>query len=86
MRRQVGRMALLAARIIAIRDECGMAAAFLSNRRSMGLRELEQCARLSDALGATQDFLKSTVVQLELARRKRAKSAASSGGPMDNFR
>jgi hypothetical protein len=62
---------LLAAQIAAIRDECHETVKILSTRRPSSNAELAQCVYLGDKLDATNRFLKSTVAQMAILRRKR---------------
>jgi hypothetical protein len=67
---------LLAAQIAAVRDECNRAADALSNRSSLSEVTLRECARLGDSLEATQRFLKFSVAQIAIMRRKRRRGEA----------
>ena len=73
----IGRTARLACQIDAMRAGCCKAAEILSNRKPLDESELEECARLDDALAEAQRLLKSTVggiIMSRLKRRSRAKS------------
>lgn len=67
----IGRTALLAFQINSLRDECCVAADKLLRQKSVDEAELEECARLDDALAEAQCLLKTTVAKISLARLKR---------------
>ena len=71
VRLPIGRAARLAFQIEAMRVECCQAAEILMRQKRLDESELEECARLDDALAATQRLLKSTVTGITLARIKR---------------
>jgi hypothetical protein len=68
----IGRTARIAYEIDAMRQACCRAAAVTMNRGPLDEEELEECARLDDALAAAQRILKTTVrdvMMMRLARR-----------------
>lgn len=67
----IGRTALLAFQINSLRDECCEAADRLLRQKSLDEAELEECARLDDALAEAQRVLKSAVAQISYLRLKR---------------
>lgn len=71
VRLPIGRTARLAFQIQAMRMECCRAAKTLMKRRQLNEEELEECARLDDALASAHRLLKSTVARITLARIKR---------------
>lgn len=67
----------MAFQIQAMRADCCKAAAALTRQRRLDECELDECARLDDALAEAQRLLKSTVAQIvmsRLTRRSRVKS------------
>ena len=75
VRLPIGRTARLAMLIETMRSECCAAAAKLMKQRQPDLDELEECARLDDALAHAHRVLKSTVTRVTLARLKRRSQA-----------
>lgn len=72
----IGRTARIAYEIDAMRLACSKAAEAVVRRKPIDEMELEECARLDDALAEAQRLLKSTVriVMIDrLNRRSRAK-------------
>jgi hypothetical protein len=72
----LGRAGLLAAQINSLRDECCEAAERLLRQEPLNEAELDECARLDDALAEAQRVLKSTIASIacsRLLRRSRAK-------------
>lgn len=72
----VGRAGLLAAQINSLRDECCAAAEKMLRQKNFDEAELDECARLDDALAEAQRVLKSVVARIacsRLARRSQAK-------------
>src|SRR5262245_42896564 len=67
----IGRTARIACQIEALRWECCKAAQILSDPRTLDESELEECARLDDALAEAQKLLKSAVGRLILSRLRR---------------
>ncbi len=67
----IGRVAQFAFEIEALRAECCAAAHLLVKESPINEAELEECARLDDALTVAQRTLKSTVAQVMLSRLKR---------------
>ncbi len=67
----IGRAAQTAFQIEALRAECCAAAHLLSNEIPLDEAELEECARLDDALAEAQRLLKSTVAGVMISRLKR---------------
>lgn len=61
----------MAFQIEAMRAECCAAAQLLVNEEAENGAELEECARLDDALAGAQRLLKSTVANVMIARLKR---------------
>lgn len=55
----------------ALRAECCAAAHLLANETPLNEAELEECARLDDALAEAQKRLKSTVAGVMISRLKR---------------
>jgi hypothetical protein len=64
----IGRTARLAFEIDAIRTGCCKAATALMKKKPLDEVELEECARLDDALAAAQQLLKRTVRSIMLSR------------------
>ncbi len=71
----LGRAGLLAFQINSLRDECCEAAAKLMRQKTLNEAELEEAARLDDALAATQAILKTAVSRIALSRLKRRSPA-----------
>jgi hypothetical protein len=67
----IGRAAQVAFQIEALRAECCAAAYLLANETPLNEAELEECARLDDALAEAQRRLKSTVAGVMISRLKR---------------
>ena len=67
----IGRTAQVAFQIEAMRAECCAAAHLLVNEAPLNEAELEECARLDDALAKAQILLKSTVAGVMISRLKR---------------
>jgi hypothetical protein len=73
----IGRTARIAFQIQAMRKDCCKAAAALARQERLDECELEECARLDDALAEAQRLLKSRVAEIVMARltrRSRVKS------------
>ncbi len=64
----IGRTARIAFEMDAMRGDCCKAAAFLAKGKALDEEELEDCARLDDALAAAQRILKKTVRRIMLSR------------------
>ena len=71
VRLPIGRTARLAVQIDAVRLECCQAADLLMKQKKLDEPELDECARLDDALAAAHRLLKSTVTRITIARIKR---------------
>ena len=71
----IGRAARLEFEIDAVRVECCQAAELLMRQKPLDEAELDECARLDDALGAAQRVLKSTVAGITISRLKRRSQA-----------
>lgn len=67
----IGRVAHVAFQIESLRAECCAAAEKLANAKNLNEAELEECARLDDALAEAQRVLKYTVSDVMLTRLKR---------------
>ena len=67
----IGRTASVAFQIEAMRAECCKAADILANQQPLDDAELDECARLDDALAQAQKILKSTVAQIMISRLRR---------------
>jgi hypothetical protein len=67
----IGRTAQIAFQLESLRAECCAAARILTNEKHLNEAELEECARLDDALAHAQRILKSTVADVMIARLKR---------------
>ena len=67
----IGRAAHVAFQLDAMRAECCAAAQLLISATPVNEAELEECARLDDALDEAQRLLKSTVADVMISRLKR---------------
>jgi hypothetical protein len=67
----IGRTARIACQLEVLRTECCRAAEVLVNERALDEYELEECARLDDALAQAQRQLKGTVARIILSRLRR---------------
>ena len=67
----IGRTALLSFQINSLRDECCQAAEKMLRQKTLNEPELEECARLDDALAEAQNILKSAVARIAYSRLKR---------------
>jgi hypothetical protein len=65
----------MAFEIDVIRAACSKSAQALVNKRPLDERELEECARLDDALAEAQRLLKGTVRDIMLSRLRRRSRA-----------
>ncbi len=64
----IGRTASMAFEIDALRATCSSAAQILTARKQLDEVELEECARLDDALADAQRLLKATIRNILLSR------------------
>ena len=71
----IGRTARLAYEIDTMRMACSKAAQFLVKQESLDEAELEECARLDDALAQAHRLLKTTVRNVVIARLNRRSRA-----------
>jgi len=71
----IGRTARIAYEIDAIRLACSKAAQVIVTNKPLDELELEECARLDDALAQAQRLLKGTVREIMLARLNRRSRA-----------
>ena len=67
----IGRTAKLAFEIDGIRGDCSQAAQVILNQKRVNEVELEECARLEDALAQAQRLLKAAVRNILLSRINR---------------
>jgi hypothetical protein len=67
----IGRAALLAFQMNSLRDECCEAAEKMLQQKPVNEAELDECARLDDALAAAQQVLKAAVGRIAFSRLKR---------------
>jgi hypothetical protein len=67
----IGRTALLAFQMNSLRDECCEAAEKMLEQMPLNEAELEECARLDDALAEAQQVLKTAVGRIALSRLRR---------------
>lgn len=67
----IGRTALLAFQINSLRDECCEAAEKILRQKPFNEVELDECARLDDALAEAQRILKAVVARIAYSRLKR---------------
>jgi|SRR5215469_3296946 len=79
----IGRAAQVAFQIEALRAECCAAAHLLVNQKPLNEAELEECARLDDALADAQRILKSTVAGVMISRLKRRSRIIENGAADD---
>jgi hypothetical protein len=80
----IGRAAQVAFQIEALRAECCAAAHLLANEKPLNEAELDECARLDDALAESQRILKSTVAGVMISRLKRRSRNVETGPPSDD--
>jgi len=71
----IGRTAKIAYDIDALRLACSKAAQILVEKKPLDELELEECARLDDALAQAQGLLKRTVRDIMLSRLHRRSRA-----------
>jgi hypothetical protein len=72
----IGRTARIAFQIDAVRADCCKAAQSLMKKKRLDEAELEECARLDDALAKVHCLLKATIRNImisRISRRSRAK-------------
>jgi hypothetical protein len=67
----IGRASLLAFQINSLRDECCEAAEKMLRQLPLNEAELDECARLDDALAEAQRVLKAAVARIAYSRLKR---------------
>jgi hypothetical protein len=67
----LGRVVLFTFQLNSLRDECCEAAAEISRNKKIDECELEECARLDDALADAQRVLKFAVAEIACSRIKR---------------
>jgi hypothetical protein len=71
----IGRAALLAMQMNLLRDECCEAADRILRQKPVSEAELDECARLDDALAEAQRLLRSVVARITYSRLKRRSQA-----------
>jgi hypothetical protein len=71
----IGRTARIACQIEALRAECCKAGHILANQKPLDDSELEECARLDDALSQAQRLLKNVVGSIIIGRLRRRSRA-----------
>jgi hypothetical protein len=71
----IGRTARIAYEIEAMRGACSKAAAAISNKKEIDMNELDECARLDEALAQAHRLLKATVRNVMLSRIQRRTKA-----------
>ena len=71
----IGRTARIACQIEAMRADCCKAAAALAEQYPVDESELDECARLDDALSEAHQLLKSTLTRIIMSRLKRRSRA-----------
>lgn len=67
----LGRAGLLVSQINSLRDECCAAAEKFLQQKPLNEAELDECARLDDALAEAQRVVKSAVARIIFSRLKR---------------
>lgn len=67
----IGRTAQIAFQLEALRAECCAAAKILTGETPLNEAELEECARIDDAIAKAQYILKSTVASVMISRLRR---------------
>jgi len=75
----IGRAAQIACQIETMRADCCKAANILSNQKPLDEQELEECARLDDALAQAQRLLKASVSRIIMSRLRRRSRTEESG-------
>lgn len=71
----IGRAAMLAYQILDLRHECCEAAEKLTRQKPLNEAELEECARLDDALADAHRLLKATITNITVSRIRRRSRA-----------
>jgi hypothetical protein len=71
VRLPISRAVRVVLQIEAMRHECCGAAEILMKQKRLDEAELDECARLDDALAAAHQLLKSTLRRITLSRLKR---------------
>jgi hypothetical protein len=71
----IGRTARMAIHLDALRVECCHAAEQMMKAKRVDLAELEECARLDDALAEAHRTLKTAINRIAIARIKRRSEA-----------
>lgn len=71
VRLPMGRIARAAFQIETMRVDCCEAAALLMRQKVLDEAELDDCARLDDALAEAHRLLRSTIARITIARIKR---------------
>jgi hypothetical protein len=71
IRLPLGRAALVAFQMNSLRDQCCEAAEKLCRGKTIDEAELEECARLDDALAEAQRLLRFAIVRIASSRLKR---------------
>ena len=74
----IGRAARVAGQLDELRSECCRAAEVMTATMDFDEDELDECARLDEALAAAQRLLKSSVARIILARLRRRSRAGNS--------
>jgi len=67
----IGRIALFALQMDTLRKQCCEAAETIMKQRPIDEAELEECARLDDALADAQRVLRNSVARAALSRLRR---------------
>lgn len=67
----LGRAGLLALQLNSLRDECCYAAKTILQQEPLNEAELDEAARLDDAIAETQRILKTAVARIVHSRHKR---------------
>lgn len=71
----IGRTAMLAYQIESLRAECCEAADKMARQKPVNEAELDECARLDDALADAQRLLKGTITKITVSRIRRRSRA-----------
>ncbi len=71
----IGRTARIAYEIDAMRADCSQAARAVMKKKPLNEAELEECARLDDALAEAHRLLKTTVRRIMISRLSRRSRA-----------
>jgi len=67
----IGRTARIASQIEAMREDCCKAAGIITGQNPLDEAELEECARLDDALAKAHALLRSTLASIIMSRLRR---------------